>query len=103
MLLTKNLAAGKLPRSGFVHMEISPVIKLNEIIADTIWSSPRYHGGAYECKIWLVVIIFKHRQNLRGLITALLLESSAILKELINFRYTSGIHTFEILSQTTVC
>ena len=30
-------------------------------MSDTIWSSPRYHGGAFECKIWPVVIIFKHR------------------------------------------
>ena len=30
-------------------------------IADTIWSSPRYHGEAYECKIQSVVIIIAHR------------------------------------------
>ncbi len=46
-------------------METSPVIKLNEIIADTIWSSPRYHGRAYEYKIWPVVIIFAHQYYFR--------------------------------------
>ena len=38
-----------------------PVIKRIENIADTIWSCPVYHGGAYEYKIWSVVIIFAHR------------------------------------------
>jgi len=30
-------------------------------ITDTIWTSPQYHGGAYEYKIWPVGIIIAHR------------------------------------------
>ncbi|MDA9761909.1 hypothetical protein N9C84_02445, partial [Desulfobacterales bacterium] len=59
--------------------EKGAVIKFNEIIADTIWSSPTYHLGAYECKIRPVVIIIAHRQYLRGLISTVLLELSTDL------------------------
>ena len=42
-------------------MERCPVIILNQIITDTIWSCPACHGGAYEYKILSVVIIIAHR------------------------------------------
>jgi len=57
-------------------MERCPVIKLNEVFADTIWSSPRYHGRPYQCKKWPVVIIIAHRWFLGPLITATSLELS---------------------------
>jgi hypothetical protein len=46
--------------------------------ADTIWTSPQYHGGVYECKIPSVVIIIEHRWFFGALITATLLELSVI-------------------------
>ena len=61
-------------------IEIKPVIKLNGNIADTIWSSPRYHVSHYECKIWSVVIIIAHRWFFGALIFTALLEESTVLK-----------------------
>ena len=43
------------------YIENIVTIELNEIITDTLWTSPRYHENAHSCKVWPVVIIFKHR------------------------------------------
>jgi hypothetical protein len=42
-------------------MENILVFEIYGRITDTIWIFPQYHGGAYECKIWSVVIIIAHR------------------------------------------
>jgi hypothetical protein len=59
-------------------MENILVFDIKRIFADTIWTSPQYHGGAYECKIPSVVIIIEHRWFFGALITATLLELSVI-------------------------
>ena len=45
----------------FRYMETSPVIKHNNIIADTILLYLGYYGGTYECKIRSILFIFAHR------------------------------------------
>jgi hypothetical protein len=47
-------------------MEKDPVIKLNQIITDTIWSCPRHHGGAYECKILACCDNFRTPVKIQG-------------------------------------
>jgi len=47
--------------SHYRFMEKDPVIKLNEIITDTIWSCPAYHWNPYQSKKWSVVKILAHR------------------------------------------
>jgi hypothetical protein len=60
------------------YMEKGPVITLNEVFADTIWLYSRYHGRAYERKIWPVVTIFAHQWFFRTLISTRLLEVSRL-------------------------
>jgi len=55
-------------------MENILLIGIYANIADTIWSSPAYHGGAYESKLWSVVIIIAHQWFLGPLIAATSLE-----------------------------
>jgi hypothetical protein len=45
-------------------IETGPVIKLDQIIADTLWSSTVYHGNNYPLKIWPNVIIFLNRRKI---------------------------------------
>ena len=48
------------PNIAEVQIEIILPTGIIDNIADTIWSSPTYHGRAYECIIWPVVIIIAH-------------------------------------------
>ena len=52
------------------------ILWFSENIVDTIWSSPRYHGDTYQCKIWPVVIIFAQRWFFRVLKSTWSLEST---------------------------
>jgi len=58
-------------------IETCPNIKLNEIIADTLWTSSRYHENGHFLKIWHLVIIIAHRYIFKALISARFLETSS--------------------------
>ena len=58
ILLITRLFLNK-PR--YRYMETIFVIGIIRFTTDIIWTSPRYHGSAYQCKIWPIVIIIAHQ------------------------------------------